>query len=48
MVQYSSSELLLISLCGGAGESGAAQAESRVGMLLVEVVASVLDNEVNR
>lgn len=43
MVQYSSSELLLVSLCGG---SGASQADAHVGTLLVEVVASVLDNEV--
>lgn len=42
MVQYSSSELLLVSLCGGAQQT----ADAHVGTLLVEVVASVLDNEV--
>lgn len=44
MVQYSSSELLLVSLCGS---SGGCAAEAHVGTLLVEVVASVLDNEVS-
>lgn len=38
MVQYSSSELL-IALCAN-------QADTNLGTLLVEVVASVLDNEV--
>lgn len=51
MVQYSSSELLLVSLCGGVGNSGggaaSSQADAHVGTLLVEVVASVLDNEVS-
>lgn len=52
MVQYSSSELLLVSLCGGGvGNSGggaaSSQADAHVGTLLVEVVASVLDNEVS-
>lgn len=51
MVQYSSSELLLVSLCGGGGNNknnsgGTASADAYVGTLLVEVVASVLDNEV--
>lgn len=41
MVQYSSSELL-VSLCGASQT-----ADTNLGTLLVEVVASVLDNEVN-
>lgn len=49
MVQYSSSELLLVSLCGagGAPQTSSSSADAHVGTLLVEVVASVLDNEVN-
>ena len=46
MVQYSSSELLLVSLCGNNNNGGTASADAHVGTLLVEVVASVLDNEV--